>query len=331
MTNFGSGDLFKGQFNEAMIVGSSIAWAAGCKLYSMIPESVTAPFSAKPKKSLEEDFYVNYGGNYLEEEQTAEPTFTDFLSGKKVTRNIGFTSSSMAENMFYNGNLPLMWLQVQSNDTWIALPCINGFPKIIMRTIPNTMPIASNLVPATTNRRIEPAKFLFEFPIAYLGIFGANEEFSVDIREAKDERNWLQKGIDKATWDNKFADAWWNPLGGIENGDIDGNVQGQRMDRAIPTYDQVYSLLEQFPSQFGCYLYMGIQNRKIPCSASIEIESTRNGVDAIFVKFELVECQEFDFDKLRVVKTNVKEVSSYQNGGISNGKSVPNSISKVGG
>lgn len=305
MTDFGSGDLFKGKFDEAMIMGTAIAWTAGRKLYSMIPESVTAPFSKNPKQSLEEDFYVNYGGNYLEKEQTENSTFTDFLSGKKVTRSIGFTSSSMAENMFYNGNLPLMWLQVQSNDTWIALPCINGFPKITMRTIPNTMPIASNLVPATTNRRIEPAKFLFEFPIAYLGVFGANEEFSADIREAKDERNWLQKGLDKITWDNDISEKW-NPIGGIGNGDIDGNVQGQRMERSIPTYDQVYSLLEQFPSQFGCYLYMGIQNRKIPCSASIEIESTRNGVDAIFVKFELIECQEFDFDKLRVTKTNVR-------------------------
>lgn len=328
MTDFGSGDLFKGKFNEAMIMGTAVAWAAGKKLYSMLPESLTAPFSTKPKQSIEEDFYVNYSGKYLEKEEVAEATFTDFLSGKSVTREIGFTNSSMAENMFYNGNITTMWLQVQSNDTWIALPCINGFPKITMRTIPNTMPIASNLVPATTNRRIEPARFLFEFPIAYLGVYGANEEFEADIREAKDERNWLQKGLDKLTWDNNIPEKW-NPIGGLSNGDIDGNVQGQRMERSIPTYDQVYSLLEQFPSQFGCYLYMGIQNRKIPCSASIEIESTKNGVDAIFVKFELIECQEFDFDKLRVTKTNVKEVSSHQKGGISNGKTTPNSTTKI--
>ena len=320
MTNFGSGDLFKGKFNEAMIMGTAVAWTAGRKLYSMIPDSVTAPFSKSPKKSLEEDFYVNYGGNYLEKEQTEEPTFTDFLSGKKVTRTIGFTSSSMAENMFYNGNLPLMWLQVQSNDTWIALPCINGFPKITMKTIPNTMPIASNLVPATTNRRIEPAKFLFEFPIAYLGVFGANEEFTADIREAKDERNWLQKGMALAQKGGN-----WNPINWLD-GDIDGLVPGQRMERSIPTYDQVYSLLEQFPSQFGCYLYMGIQNRKIPCSASIEIESTRNGVDAIFVKFELIECQEFDFDKLRVTKTNVSNKQDTSTS--SQGTTAPNNTKK---
>lgn len=323
MTDFGSGDLFKGKFNEAMIMGTAVAWTAGKKLYSMIPESITAPFSKSPKKSLQEEFYINYDGKYLEKEEVAEVTFTDFLSDRSVTREIGFTSSTMAEDMFYNGNITTMWLQVQSNDTWIALPCINGFPKITMRTIPNTMPIASNLVPATTNRRIEPTRFLFEFPIAYLGVYGANDEFDWSIKNSYDERNWLQKGM-------AFAQKGgnWNPINWL-GGDIDGLVPGQRQDRGIPTYDQVYSLLEQFPSQFGCYLYMGIQNRKIPCSASIEIESTKNGVDAIFVKFELIECQEFDFDKLRVTKTNVKEVSSHQKGGISNGKTTPNSTTRI--
>lgn len=294
---------------EGAIIASSLAWNAANKLVGLIPENILAPIIKKPTKSLQAQFTINHGGNYVQEYVSQEVEFDDFLKedgDKKTSREINFTGGIESSHMYYMDNLPLMWLQVQSNNTWLAMPCIKGFPKITMASIPNQMPIASNLVPATTNRRIEPARFLFEFPIAYLGVFGENPEFA-GVANIHDERNWLQKTTDFAKKGGN-----WNPINWVADKDIDGMAQGQRMDRGIPTYDQVYSLLEKFPSQFGCYLYMGIGSRKIPCSASIQIESTIDDVDCVYVRIELTECQEFDFNKLKVADVKTKQVNNYQ-------------------
>lgn len=301
---------------EGAIIASSLAWKTANKLVGLIPDNVLSPILKKPTKSLQEQFSINPRGDFVQEQDyiSQKVEFEDFLkegqADRKSKKEIYFTRSIESEHMYYMYNLPIMWLQVQANNIWLAMPCIKGFPKITMSAIPNQMPIASNLVPATTNRRIEPAKFLFEFPIAYMGIYGENPDFGGAIG-IKDGRNWLDKTTDKLK-----SGGNWNPINWVADKDIDGQAKGQKMERGIPTYDQVYSLLEKFPSQFGCYLYMGIGSRKIPCSASIQIESTINDVDCIYVRIELTECQEFDFNKLKVADVNTNNVNNFSTNGV---------------
>lgn len=195
-----------------------------------------------------------------------------------------------------------MYLRVQGTDMIMEVPCVNGCPKISLKVIQNERPTASNEW-ATTNRRVKPRTFIFEFPIAYLRVYGYNDydENLQDMRSAlqklKDKVNDKVDGV-MASVKNKLGfDS--NPIAYDDELD-DPEFKNRKRERQIPTYSEVLAALFPFPSQFGCYLYTGLAFPKISVSCSMDIESQKGDMDCVWVKMTLIETQEFDFQNLGV-------------------------------
>ena len=279
----------------AAALGTSIAWSAAHKLVSLLPDSWQEKISGGTGKETQKKYLMYPLGEFLplvsfDDDYEIVGTNTDLLDEDAILEgdyryyNTGDSSDDYAT----------MILKVCGSDTYMHIPCINGCPKITMEVEGNQLPLASNATPANTTTRILPKVFEFEFPITYLRVYGVN---SMD-NDVVDNRSKLEKATDsvKSKWNSI------NPLGSLNIGNTTLSSNYFR-DRNFPTYAQVYELLAQFPTQYGCYLYMGFGEKKIPVNCRIEMRSTDGDTDAVMVNMRLTEKQSFDFDALAVVST----------------------------
>ena len=288
--------LFSNANLGATIIGSNVAFYAANKALGYLPEDWQSAIGGNQSKELYNE-YLN-----LSNQGTPLILNNDRLFMEASTGDANYYSMNSTGNAI---------LQIIGGTSDILiLPFCDGYPIIKQDVIPNELPIASNLGVGTTNRRIAPTEWIFNFPIQYLRIYGENDT----NKQITDARDWTQKARD--TFNS------YNPIGFL---DIEAKDSGMQRERTIPTYAQIVNKILSFGTQFGCYLYMGFGSPKYKVTCSIEIQSPKE-TQAVRVKIKLTHTQDFDMSKM-LVGTGMGGINSQHNQNFSlvndNTKSIP--------
>lgn len=316
----------------AQTIGTTLAWKAAQRALTYLPESWQTAISGGISSATQKDYLENNIGyrpivdisddvdvsdvlrtdDYGDDEDEDDDSLILLGGDKKLDTDYRYFNTG--ENQL--GAYATMLLKVIGMDSYMLLPCINGSPKITMNVEGNQLPLASNSVPATTTTRIMPKIFEFNFPIAYLRVYGENDLES----EVVDNRSKLEKYTDsvKEGWNSI------NPLGSLDIANLSTSTNYYK-PRTIPSYEQIYTMLSQFHTQYGCYLYMGFGEVRIPVNCKIQLSATDGETDAVMVHMILTEKHEFDFNALATVSmvsdssTGVTNTSSVSGSTTTNG------------
>lgn len=287
------------------IVLTRVAWVAGQKAAGYLPESVQNFLSGnKMSSEIMEEYMINNIGE--------EPNLISDITSSMISTYGSMTYNAQDNNTLgWYGETPkvLMALEAIGGNAILTFPCLNGFPKISFHVEANQQPVATNKVPVTTNRRVVPTQFVWEFPVAYLRVYGENDAGSKTI----DTRNKLQKFADNAK-------TSINSVTSLSFDKWEDNESGQQRPRQTPTYAEIINHLKRFQTQFGCYLYTGLGSPRMEVTTKIDIETQKGDMDCVYVRLVCTETQLFDFVNLKasggiVNNMNTRSSNATTNGG----------------
>lgn len=285
------------------IIATRIAWVAGRKLLGYMPQEIQDFISGN---KITDEIYKDYIKNNISDSSMQGASLSEALFFNGSSKELTSYGSAYGQNNNVNGwfgetEYVVMGLEIIGDNTILLFPCVSGFPRISYHTAKNNQPIATNKVPITTNRRVEPSRYYWEFPVKYLRVYGSNNNDDKVI----DTRNSLQK----------FKDGVSSAINAVENLSFDtNNTSGQQQKRQIPTYAEIITYLKQFQTQFGCYLYLGLGVPRIEVTADIDIETQKGDLDCVYVRLTCTETQTFDFVNLKATNSiGINNVSRSSN------------------